>query len=50
MQYDGAVKVLEPPKDGLHDPRGSLMNEVPSQAIEQANQEFWQLRSTNEGS
>ena len=41
-------KYLKAPKDGLPDPRGSLANEIPSHAIEQANQEVWQLRSANE--
>ena len=35
-------------KDGLPDPRKSLVNEVSSRVIEQANQEVWQLRFTNE--
>ena len=38
-------KHLKAPKDGLPDLRGSLSNEVPSRAIEQANQEVRQLRS-----
>ena len=41
-------KYLKAPKDGLLDPRGSLANEIPSRAIEQANQEIRQLRSANE--
>ena len=42
-------KYLKAPKDGLPDPRGSLSNEVPSHATEQANQKVWQLRSANGG-
>ena len=38
-------KYLKTPKDGLPDTRGSLLNEVPSRIIEQANQEVRQLRS-----
>ena len=30
------------PKDELPDPRGSLANNIPSRAVEQANQEVWQ--------
>ena len=30
------------PKDELPDPRGSLANDIPSRAIEQASQEVWQ--------
>jgi len=41
MTHDGPVKVLEISKDGLPDPRGSLVNEIQSCAIEQANQEVW---------
>ena len=41
-------KYLKAPKDGLPDPRGSLAIEIPSRAIEQANQEVQQLRSANE--
>jgi len=36
--YNCPVKVLEAPKDGLLDPKGSLVNEVGSCIIEQANQ------------
>ena len=40
---DGAVKYLKARKDGLPDPRRSLADEIPSHAIEQANQEIRQL-------
>ena len=36
-------KYLKAPKDGLPDPRGSLANEIPSCAIEQANQKVRHL-------
>ena len=36
-------KYLKAPKDRLPDPRGSLADEIPSHAIEQANQEVQQL-------
>ena len=36
-------KYLKAPKDGLPDPRGSLANEIPSRAIEQANREVRHL-------
>ena len=36
-------KYLKAPKDGFSDPRGSLANEIPSRAIEQANQEVRHL-------
>ena len=32
-------KYIKALKDGLPDPRGSLENEIPSRAIEQANQQ-----------
>jgi len=44
--HNGPVKILKALKDGLLGPRGSLMNEVPSQNIEQTNQ--CQLPLTNE--
>ena len=40
-------KYLKAPKDGIPDPRGTLVNEVPSRAIEQAILEVRQLRSAN---
>jgi len=36
--HNGPVKVLKNSEDGLLDPRGSLANEVPSHAIQQASQ------------
>ena len=36
-------KYLKAQKDEMPDPRGSLADEIPSHAIEQANQEIWQL-------
>ena len=36
-------KYLKAQKDELLDPRGYLADEIPSCAIEQANQEIWQL-------
>ena len=40
---DGTVEVPKARKDGLPDPRGFLADEIPSGAIEQANQEIRQL-------
>ena len=40
--YTGWWRCESTPKDGLPDPRGSLMNKIPSHAIEQANQEVRQ--------
>jgi len=40
------LRYLKAPKDGLPDPRGSLVNEAPYHTIEQANQ-CW-LSFTNE--
>ena len=42
------LRYLTAPKDGLPDPRGSLANEIPSRAIEQANQEVRQLSKPKE--
>ena len=41
-KFTGGWHYGSTPKDELPDPRGSLANDIPSRAIEQANQEVWQ--------